>query len=582
MIQLDLYKGVQRPFLDFREWGAGCWVRISGLAIREGHLANGDSWMLVGSFLGGGEFAEVVERVRAGSLEDLFKGDGQFVLLIRSSKDGTIDLYRDRTGVLPIMYGHGPKGFAISIWPKNVIKLSGIQAKACGALLQQFPLYRITIPPESTMDEVKGLSGRHSLRVSDNHIDIIDHPISVLNGSRYISLPIAASDLGECLSVAVKKRIAGSRSIGAWLSGGTDSSLLVALAREQYAGDIRTIFVTFEDYDRNYGKYARDVARRYDCNHTEVVVDAIEYADSWAETIATTQEPINSPATIGQWLALKRSALSVDAMLIGEGADTVFGGPYWAPMLWLSFAGGGLPPFLRNILREVSGKVRGESFLSHGVSKGLRALGTPIKDYLHSEIAFGDPDAVDCVFGAGTWRKTIVDLQGRVPPPVLHNLIVYLLLDWLPNYNAALKRIGFHYGLMYVLPFVDYKLIQRSLQLPMSLRYHYLTKKASLKKYALRYFDKDFISKPKEGFGVPLGRWLVRKEFAPFLGLPLEERSLKRGWWNERELRKSIEVHRNGHGTDNSAESVPWIAMNLELWARIVLEGDSPALYRMR
>ena len=78
---------------------------------------------------------------------------------------------------------------------------------------------------------------------------------------------------------------------------------------------------------------------------------------------------------------------------------------------------------------------------------------------------------------------------------------------------------------------------------------------------------------------MPLGTWFSRPELRPFLSLPLEQRATNRGWWNPRELRNSIEFHLAGAGSDDSAESVPWIAANLELWARIFLDGDSPDLY---
>jgi asparagine synthase (glutamine-hydrolysing) len=126
---------------------------------------------------------------------------------------------------------------------------------------------------------------------------------------------------------------------------------------------------------------------------------------------------------------------------------------------------------------------------------------------------------------------------------------------------------------------LDYALLKDSMRLPTRIRYNLRTKKASLKKFAERFFDNDFIYKPKEGFGVPLGKWCSRAEFAPYLKLPLEERSLRRGWWNAEALKEIINTHKNGGGTDESAESIPWITINLELWARICLEGDSPGNY---
>lgn len=580
-LNVDLFKGAQAPSQDFRPWIPGWWYRSEGMQIQRGKLPNGGEWLLVGFLLSEEKIDEIVERVAQDGVETLFKADGQFILAIYLKNASAVEIYRDRTGMLPIMYARGVKGLAVSIWMDHVIDLSGIRPSVSEALLRQFPLYRITILPDTPIKEVNGLSGRCSLRIDKDAISVIDHPMSFSPKELYGDLKSAGNELGEILSEAVRKRVKSCKSVGAWLSGGNDSSLLVALARKHFHGKIKTVFVTFEDYQRNYGKHASDVARKYDTEHFEVKLSAREYANLWSETIFTIQDPVNSPAAIGQLAALKKLGLSVDVMLIGEGADTIFGGPYWAPMLMLSNMGRVLPDHLRKVLRETSRQISDKTFLSKAIAKGVRALGTPLREYIHSENAFGDEENVDRIFGLGTWQETIGNLQNYIKEPIFNDLFLYLLLDWLPNYNAALKRIGFQYGLMYVLPFLDYELMQNSLRLPHHLRYHYSTKKAPLKHYALNYFDKDFINKPKEGFGVPLGKWFSTQEFAPFLGLPLEERSLRRGWWKENDLRQIIEMHKAGGGTDRSAESIPWMTINLELWARICLEGDSPDLYKV-
>ena len=155
------------------------------------------------------------------------------------------------------------------------------------------------------------------------------------------------------------------------------------------------------------------------------------------------------------------------------------------------------------------------------------------------------------------------------------------MLDWNPATVTAEVLLGFHYGVVFLFPFLDYELIKNSSRLPIYLRYYYKTKKAVLKRYAQNFFDKKFIYKPKEGLGVPLGMWFSRPESEPFLNLPLEERSLKRGWWKEKEVKPIIDLHRQGNGSDESAESIPWILINLELWMRICVEGDSLDLYKI-
>ena len=184
------------------------------------------------------------------------------------------------------------------------------------------------------------------------------------------------------------------------------------------------------------------------------------------------------------------------------------------------------------------------------------------------------------VFARGSWmagieRRRSLAAGGRFGD----GLFSYLMLHGLPEDIATAVRLGMHEGILFTYPFLDYQVLRASQRLPFRLRYHYRHRKLPLRIFARRYFSHEFLFKPKEGFGVPLGKWFGRKCFEPLLGLPLEERSLKRGWWVEREVRDVMARHVAGGGSDSSAEALPWIIANLELWARICLEGDDPALY---
>jgi asparagine synthase (glutamine-hydrolysing) len=552
------------------------------LPIETGSLPNGDQWLLAGWILSEKPLEELLLSYKSTGIESLYKADGEFVLILYSQADDQIEILRDRTGIIPIAYAKGPKGIALSTWIDNVFDYTGLMKFHSEALLQQYPVYRLALVPDSPFNGVKYLSGRCSLIVSGHQIFEKESPLPVPSGPGYRRMEHACTDLGECLSSAVKKRVQNKGNIGAWLSGGNDSSLMVALIRTHYSGPVRTFFVTFEDYERNYEEYALTVARKYETDHSNFKIGLKEYLNNWAETIAMTQTPVNHPGSIGQTAALQQASGFVDVMLAGEGADSVFGGPYWAPMVLLSFLGRFLPKTVRDTVRILAGTMHDKPHMLKVLKKLLTSLGTPLKEYVLVGHAFGDEKTTDSVFSTGTWRHAIDTCAGNIHEHPLDDLILFLMLDWFPATIGFDMRRGFHYGLTFRYPFFDYELLRKSLQLPLWLRYNYKTKKAPLKRYALNYFDHDFVYKPKEGLGVPLGKWLSRPEFATFLHLPLEERSLKRGWWSEKVLRPIIEFHKSGFGNDESAETIPWIVMNLELWARICLEGDSPDLYKIR
>ncbi len=579
----DLCNSVQKPSDGFKQWVPGWWYRVNGLAVRTGISIQGSEWLLIGDFLEKRNTQSIIDEfIKERDTEILFNADGQFVLFIHDNINQQVNIYRDRSGIIPFVIGTGIKGLTCSPWPSNVIRYSDIDPHPSKKLLTQIPLYRIVLPNDSTIHEIKQISGNYLVRISDRKFLFKKNILKRELQRPFKNLQDAADCLGNLLSKGIRKRIKEIDRIGIWLSGGNDSSLIVALAREYLTGYIKTIFVTFEGYDRSYGQDAKLVAQRFQTDHDEICINLVEYLNNWARTIKIIEEPVNSPSTIGQVIALDNIQPSVDAMLIGEGADTIFGGPYWASMLLLSKIACYLPNSLRNIFSNLASKIQSEMFIPKAVSKTLKALGSPLREYVQSEIFFGSKKQIEDVFGAGIWQKNIHDFEQYLNSEnMLEEMIKFLLLDWLTVWNGSLKKIGLYFQYPYILPFMDYELMKNSFRLPLRLRYHLSMKKAALKIFARRYFDKKFIHKPKEGFGVPLKKWFSTKQAEPFLNLPFEGRSLSRGWWNEKELKKIIDMHRNGQGTDSTAESVPWIAINLELWARICLEGDHPDLYRI-
>lgn len=580
-ICFTFYKGDEVPPGDFVQWLSDCWYSSSELPVSEGGFSNGDRWLFFGWTLQKETAQELIERYRKIGTEALFQADGEFISVFYSSEQNTVEICRDRLGILPIAYAQGPKGTALSIRKENVFDLAGIGKSPSRTFLIQYPVYRVATLPESPFYGVRYLSGRCSLILKDGQIKENIKDLPPLPSTKYSSMQEASSDLGECLSCAVKNRLVDGRRLGAWLSGGNDSSLIVALMREHTSKPITTVFVSFDDYQRNYGKYARDVAEQYGTDHVDCVISLREYLNHWAQTVSLIQSPINHPGSVGQTAALRRVSGAIDVMFAGEGADSIYGGPFWAPMVLLSYISKFLPASLRGRALQWSHQIKNRSYFSKALSKGLKALGIPLNQYVLVGHAFGDEELVDHVFGKGVWENAIRTCAGSIHEQPLVDLMFFLLMDWFPATIAVDVCRAFHYGINLKYPFFDFELLKRSLRLPVWLRYYLLTKKAPLKKYSLKYFDRSFVHKPKEGLGVPLGKWFAQPDFEPFLSLPLEERSLRRGWWSEKAVKEIMEYHKSGKGNDESAEVIPWITMNLELWARICMEGDSPDLYKI-
>ena len=245
----------------------------------------------------------------------------------------------------------------------------------------------------------------------------------------------------------------------------------------------------------------------------------------WAETIDVLQTPLPMPCHIGIAAALKELSGKVDIMIDGDGADTVFGGGFWPQMIMLSKLGGLIPIKLRKHIREISQILPTNHIIGKAFAMGFEALGTQIKDYPHYTAVAESKNSVDAIFGKGVWEKAVKLRSKLVDGEFYEALFSYLMLHGIPQDVATTVRLAFHHNILFYYPFLDYSLLKDSMRLSNELRYHYKTKKAVLKDYCLNYFNKDFVFKPKEGFGVPLAKWYTTKPFEPFIKLPLEERS---------------------------------------------------------
>jgi len=577
----DLCNATSPPSSEFQEWAPSWFFRTQGFPITNGYIKEKVSWLMAGWFINEYNISNAIERfLQSFNTEYLYQIDGQFVLSIYSETDGSVEIYRDRIGAFPIVYSQDQNVIAISVDINEVKNMTGIVSSPSTGMFEQWPLYRKTFAPVSPFHEIHTLGPEHSLRITRTSFHEISHPMFFPTDEEYDSMNTSSQVLGDALSQSIKKRIDVSKRMGILLSGGNDSSLVVALTRQYFSGKLRTLFVTFEDNQRDYGHHAQQVADRFSTDHSSVTLSPSDYVGGWADTIKVLQTPVPMPCHIGIHHALKMLSGDVDLMIDGDGADTVFGSSIWPEMLFLTRNNRFIPTFLKNSIGKLAHSMPDDTKIARIMHMIKTALNTSLYEYPHVNAAMISESEFKKVFFRGDWQQAVHVRQSFAKGDFYKGLFSYLMLHGIPEDLATTVRLGFSQGIFFAYPFLDYGLLQASMRLPNNHRYHYRIRKAPLKKYSLNYFDREFVYKPKEGFGVPLASWFTKKELEPFLMLPLEERSVKRGWWKERELKMILDLHRRGEGNDSSAETIPWIVINMELWARICVDGDSPTLYK--
>lgn len=320
--------------------------------------------------------------------------------------------------------------------------------------------------------------------------------------------PPNASTFDAVFRNAIERQTDVDVEYGVLLSGGLDSSLITAVARQvRPERPLKAYCIRFEESSFDEGSSAQTVARLHDCPLTMVTLGAHQVPQMLRHLIRTTGEPLADPAWLPLFMVTERAALDVKMLLAGEGADELFGGyPTYLGALWSSRYGK-LPASLRKAIRRLVDALP--------VSDKKIALSFLLKKFV-------DGQAHDGLMRHLLWNANLspewIQRLGMDCPaePLEHRELP--LLDLVQNYDfghslpdalmAKADRGGMCHGLEIRAPFLDRAVIEYAGTLPTNARIKRLRTKAFLKDYAHRYLPAEIIERRKRGLSVPLGQWL--------------------------------------------------------------------------
>jgi asparagine synthase (glutamine-hydrolysing) len=369
----------------------------------------------------------------------------------------------------------------------------------------------------------------------------------------------------ETVSAAVRRRLIADVPLGALLSGGIDSSVVVALMAQASAEPVRTFTVGFADGRYDERPYARAVAERWRTQHVELAVDE-DVADTLPRLAATLDEPLGDEAAFPLFLICEQARGHVTVALTGDGGDE-------------SFAG-----YERYVAYELAGRVPGPLATAGG--RALRLLPAARREPrspLFRAARFLEAAATrDGRYGRlmevfpldlrrRLWVEDVareVRLEPRHPGVAgLQQLDVetYLPGDLLLKADLAAMA----HSLELRSPLLDHEVVELGLALPPSLKTRGRQGKVALRRAFAAELPHEVATRGKTGFGVPLGRWF-RDDLR---GLARDVLANDRGWFRPAEVQRLLDEHESGRADHGHRL---WCLLMLELWVRHHVEA--PAL----
>ncbi len=497
--------------------------------------------------------------------------DGMFGIAIWDTRSRSLLLARDRFGKKPLFYTVNRDGICFASELKSLLAVPGFDRSIDDDAVQGYVCFGYVPAPRSIFSSVKKLLPAHFLRYRDGDVSI--HRYWQLEfGQRHdLNENEAEEQLASLLDQAVSSRLVADVPFGAFLSGGLDSSVVVALMARHMNQPVRTFSIGFKEAAYNELSDARRVAEHLGTRHRELVVEP-DAVDLLQQLVWFLDEPFADSSAVPTYLVSKLAREDVSMVLTGDGGDEVFAG-YDRYIKFLKLQQlGALKPFAALAARSAGSLMPGS--LGYRLGRLGERLQQPFPDSYLSSVAVSRADIAQRLLGGrgGEHYRSIDGLLSDLPDGDDLDRIVaidigsYLADDIL----VKLDRMAMANSLEGRAPLIDHRLVEFAVRLPAAMRVRDGRGKHLLRQVARRWLPSDVLDKPKQGFAIPLAAWFrgpLRELASDIIGSrAFRERGLIAPAAADAYLADHL-AGRADHG------ETLWLVLSLELWARRFLDG---------
>lgn len=476
--------------------------------------------------------------------EDMFdrlNGMWSFAILDRERRE--LVLSRDRFGKKPLFYHSSSRSFVFASELTSLREHPSVPTELSMRALRKYYAYNFVPAPLTFLEGVSKLPGGCWMRVDLDTLDSQVHRYWAYRAEPFEERPVGIEDqwteqLRALLAAAVDRRLVADVPVGSFLSGGIDSSMVSALAIKKLGRQLKTFSIGFEEATFDESGYARRVAAHIGAHHQVEMLSAHRALEILPEIIAKLDEPIADSSLLPTYLLCQHARRHVTVALGGDGADELFAGYDTFKALryadWyermvpkpahraVSMVASRLPVSHRYMSFDFRAKrmLRG---LDHAPSLRLPVWMSPLAP-AELEALFREPvdlddlysEAIDAWEGCGS--ANMVDRAT--------NFYVRLYLQ--DDILVKVDRASMMNSLEVRAPFLDRDLVDFARRLPADVKLRGSTTKWILKRAAAPFLPQDVISRPKQGFAIPIGQWFREGK----LPEQLHGRSFNTAFWS--------------------------------------------------
>ena len=584
---LDLSKNGHMPMHDDKK---EYWITHNGEVYnykevrselqKKGHkfISDSDTEVILYSYMEWGE--KCLERF-----------DGMFAFAIYDSRKNELFVARDRLGIKPLYYSkiYGQFVFASEI--KAILKHPKFRREVNLEAVSSYLSYRYELGEETLFKNIYKLLPGHYLIIRNDRINIVEYwDIDIAEKTTEKSEKYYRNEIRKLLEKSVQRRMISDVPVGAYLSGGLDSSIIVALMAKCSSKKVKTFSIGFEEEGFNEFYYSKLVAKMHNTEHMEILLSMKDYLENMKKLIRYKDLPLAVPNEVPIYLMSKELKKYITVVLSGEGADEIFSGYgrlFRSPLDYkkLKFINS-LPSFMRkSLFKNFVLKYKNKRFNSELEHFLYLYSYFPLeeKKFIFNDKmreAINEDKRLALIFNKYFQKAKKRPYYERVWY-VFEKLHLPGLLQRLDCPTMAASVEG-------RVPYVDHELVEFMFTVPSKYKMRWksffsmltsfnktsdeISENDDITKYMLRETFKDMlprevIYRKKKGFPVPLDIWFKNKISPLAKKELLNKHSRIRMFINQKNLKEWIDANSSNNKDENFGQKV-WMLLNLEYWLR--------------
>ncbi|MBN2576787.1 MAG: asparagine synthase (glutamine-hydrolyzing) [Deltaproteobacteria bacterium] len=479
---------------------------------------------------------------------------GMFGLAIWDARRGRLLLARDRLGIKPVYYATAGGGLRFCSEMKGILALGASREIDPVSLASYLHLLYVP-PPRTIFGAIKSLAPGHLLVWEKGDVRV-ERYWDIARPPEHRDYPSMVEELRGLLDGIVKQHLTSDVPLGAFLSGGLDSSTLVGLMARHSSGPVRTYCMTFRQDEGLYDEreYAQVVARHFGTVHTEIPVQP-DLANDLPAMVRHFDEPFGNPTALLVYLLSKETRKHVTVALSGDGGDEAFLGYPRYQGAALARGYGVLPRVLRQLIAHgIAPIIRESSRGAHGWRRLREFLGSgakPLPAMYEDWIGYFAMEDLAALLGRDDLHETarvIPDLFARAPGGDFVDRADYVdLKSFLPNNLLRYTdRMSMAHALEVRVPYCDHRLVEFVAGVAAHQKMHWLECKRLFKDAVRPWLPPRILGRKKLGFNPPMGMWLNR-ELRSMVDEQLDPVRLRRqGYFDPAPIKRMIDAHRAG------------------------------------